>query len=191
MEEKEEKEEKWKWYLMLRDTNPEMVMAWLDEFSEMGPWSIGSNSILSQKADAIVSPANSYGNMDGGIDLAYRNYFGLGIQNRLQKLLSEKYDGFLPVGQAIIVPTLNERIPHMIVAPTMEKPSNVSKTNNAYLAMLAALKVVSDFNLKSNEHKQSPIYRILVPGLATGIGRMNVDVSAKQMRQAVNDSLNI
>jgi O-acetyl-ADP-ribose deacetylase (regulator of RNase III) len=185
----EEKEEKWKWYLMLRDTNPEMVMAWLDAFSEMGPWSIGSNSILSQKADAIVSPANSYGYMDGGIDLAYRNHFGLGLQNRLQKLLAEKYDGFLAVGQAIIISTLNERIPHMIVAPTMEKPSNVSKTNNAYLAMSAVLKVVTEFNLKSSEHTQSSIYRILVPGLATGIGRMDVDISAKQMKQAVSQAL--
>lgn len=127
--------------------------------------------------------------MDGGIDLAYRNHFGLGIQNRLQKLLAEKYDGFLAVGQAIILPTLNERIPHMIVAPTMEKPSNVSKTNNAYLAMSAALNAVSKFNLKSSELKQPLIYRILVPGLATGIGRMNVDLCAKQMKQAVSESL--
>ena len=177
------------WFLILRDTNPEMVMAWLDAFSDPGPWSIGSGHIVQSKADAIVSPANSYGFMDGGIDLMYRNHFGAGLQNRLQTYLKEHFNGFLPVGQAILIPTLKATIPHMIVAPTMERPMNVASTSNAYLALRAALHKVVEYNRYTVEHNQPPIHRILVPGLATGIGGMNVDTSARQMRKAVDEVL--
>lgn len=170
-------------FLMLRDRTPEMVIAWLEAFSDEGPWSIGGGDILHSKADAIVSPANSYGFMDGGIDLAYRNFFGLGLQNRLQAVIQRNFNGCLPVGQAIIIPTLKESIPHMVAAPTMERPHNVAKTDNAYIAMKAALQAVRDFNARSD----TPIQKILVPGLCTGIGRMDPFVSAKQMRRAFDE----
>src|SRR5687768_2153031 len=98
----------WPWYLMLRAIDPELVMAWMEVFPELGPWSIGNNSIIRQKADAVVSTANSYGFMDGGTDLVYRNHFALGIQTRLQHYLEQNYNGFLPVGEAIVIPTLND-----------------------------------------------------------------------------------
>lgn len=177
-------------FLLLRDVNPEMVMAWLQAFADDGPWSIGCTSIVAQRADAIVSPANSYGHMDGGIDLVYRNYFGLGLQNRLQRYLAAKHDGYLPVGKAVILPTLKEAIPHLVVAPTMERPMNVSQTNNAYLAMRAVMKAVFEFNQAVSERNETPIRRILVPGMCTGIGRMDVDSCARQMRQAVDECLN-
>lgn len=168
---------------MLRDTSPEVVLAWLESFSDEGPWSIGSGNILHSKADAIVSPANSYGFMDGGIDLAYRNFFGFGIQNRLQAVIKRDFDGCLPVGKAIVIPTLKESIPHMVAAPTMERPGNVAKSENAYIAMKAALEAVRLFN----ERSDTRIQKILVPGLCTGIGRMDPFMSARQMRKAYND----
>jgi O-acetyl-ADP-ribose deacetylase (regulator of RNase III) len=183
------KQFEWPWYLLLRDTNPDMVMAWLDRFADAGPWSIGSNNILRQKGDAIVSPANSYGYMDGGIDLAYRNHFGLGIQNRLQLYLKQVHGGCLPIGEAVIIQTMNDLIPLMIVAPTMERPTDVSRTENAYLAMRAVFCRVRAYNETARERGESPIHRILVPGLATGIGCMNVDESARQMRRATDEAL--
>jgi O-acetyl-ADP-ribose deacetylase (regulator of RNase III) len=179
----------WPWYLLLRDTNPDMVMAWLEVFSDAGPWSIGSNSILRQKGDAIVSPANSYGYMDGGIDLAYRNHFGLSIQIWLQRFLEHFHGGFLPVGQAVVIQTMNERIPLMIAAPTMERPTDVRQTQNAYLAMRAVLQCVRHHNAAARERGERLIHRILVPGLATGIGCMSLDESARQMRRAIDEAL--
>jgi len=170
-------------FLLLRDQSPEMVMAWLEAFSDDGPWSIGSGDILRTKADAIVSPANSYGYMDGGIDLAYRNLFGLGLQNRLHTVIQRDFNGCLPVGHAVVIPTLKESIPHMVAAPTMERPRNVANTENAYVAMKAALEAVQKFN----ERSTAPIQKILVPGLCTGIGRMDPFVSAKQMRRAFDE----
>jgi O-acetyl-ADP-ribose deacetylase (regulator of RNase III) len=182
-------ESTWPWYLLLRDINPDMVMAWLDVFSDPGPWSVGSNNILRQKGDAIVSPANSYGYMDGGIDLAYRNHFGLGIQNRLQRYLEHARNGFLPVGDAVVIQTNNDLNPLMIAAPTMERPSDVSQTENAYLAMRAVFRCVRDYNAAARERGERGVHRILVPGLATGIGCMSVDESARQMRRAADEAL--
>lgn len=179
----------WPFFLLLRDQNPDMVMAWLEAFGEPGPWSVGSNDILRQRADALVSPANSYGYMDGGIDLAYRNHFGVGLQNRLQLVIENKWGGYLPVGKAVIVPTFNDLIPHMIAAPTMERPRDVRDTENAYLALTAALRAVREFNGWAVENAEPPIRRILVPGLATGIGGMDVDTAARQMRRATDKTL--
>ena len=164
-------------------------MAWMDAFSEYGPWNVGSGNILRSKGDAIVSPANSYGYMDGRIDLAYRNHFGLGIQTLLQHLIEQNWNGMLPVGEAVIVPTKNEAIPHLIAAPTMERPKDVSTTENAYVAMVAALRVVKRYNAWAQSNEQGEIHRILVPGLCTGIGGMKVDTAARQMRRAVDEAL--
>jgi O-acetyl-ADP-ribose deacetylase (regulator of RNase III) len=166
-----------------------MVMAWLDAFADPGPWSLGSDNILRQQADAIVSPANSYGYMDGGIDLAYRTHFGIGLQNRLQRLIEARCNGCLPVGEALIVPTLNDRIPHLIAAPTMERPRDVSETENAYLATKAALRAVRQYNEWAAAQGELTIHRILVPGMATGIGRMRVETAAAQMRRAADEAL--
>jgi O-acetyl-ADP-ribose deacetylase (regulator of RNase III) len=184
-----EQQSEWPWYLVLRDRNPEMAMAWADVFVDEGPWSIGCDNILRLKADAIVSPANSYGYMDGGIDLAYRNHFGLAIQNRSQLYLKQSHNGFLPVGKAVLIPTMNDRIPLMIAAPTMERPTDVSGTDNAYIAMLAVLRRVAEHNTRALDRGERLIHRVLVPGLATGIGCMSFDESARQMHRAVTEIL--
>ncbi len=174
-------------YLVMRATNPEMVLAWMQYFSDPGPWSIGSGDLLREKGDAALSPANSYGHMDGGIDLAYRSLFGLGIQNRVQKVIGERFDGLLPVGKAIIVPTNHDRIPHLVVAPTMERPKNVADTDNARRAMRAALVEILRYNDYQRSKGDDLLHRVLVPGLCTGVGRMDPFDSARQMRQAVDE----
>jgi O-acetyl-ADP-ribose deacetylase (regulator of RNase III) len=185
----EEPENDWPFFLALRDSKTEMMMAWLDAFSDYGPWNVGSDNILRAKADAIVSPANSYGFMDGGIDMAYRNHFGLGIQIVLQQVIERDWNGMLPIGEAVIVPTKNEAIPHLIAAPTMERPTDVSTTENAYIAMVAALRAVKRYNTWAQDNDKAGIHRILAPGLCTGIGGMKVDTAARQMRRAVDEAL--
>jgi hypothetical protein len=43
---------------------------------------VHQQDILTRTADAILSPANSFGFMDGGIDLLYSNFFGWELQDR-------------------------------------------------------------------------------------------------------------
>jgi O-acetyl-ADP-ribose deacetylase (regulator of RNase III) len=44
--------------------------------------------IFEHMADVTVSPANSFGYMDGGIDLVYSNYFGWELEANSKTLLS-------------------------------------------------------------------------------------------------------
>ena len=55
--------------------------------------------------------------------------------------------------------------------------------------MRATLRKVREYNLHARENGEKPIHRILVPGLATGIGMMGVDTCARQMRRAVDEAL--
>uniref|UniRef100_A0A2C9L7N0 Macro domain-containing protein n=1 Tax=Biomphalaria glabrata TaxID=6526 RepID=A0A2C9L7N0_BIOGL len=84
----------------LRDINAELVVEWQHAFSEYGDSvKISQGDIFNDApaADAIVSPANSFGFMDGGIDWIYSKYFGWQMQNRLQNVIREDYHGELPV----------------------------------------------------------------------------------------------
>jgi len=128
----------------------------------------------SVSADGIVSPANSFGFMDGGIDYLYSEFFGWDLQKRLQEQIRYHYQGELPVGCALVVPTGKEQIPWLISAPTMRVPLLVNDTANAYLAFRAALQAAVSKGMKS----------IICPGLGTGVGRMPYDKCARQMRMA-------
>jgi O-acetyl-ADP-ribose deacetylase (regulator of RNase III) len=177
----------------LRDLGAPLVEAWRREFVDVPSVTISQGDIFSERAgpvgredpidihaDAIVSPANSFGFMDGGIDLVYTYQLGSGLQERLQELIAREHGGELPVGLAVIVPTGHPDIPWCVSAPTMRLPGDVSDTLNAYLAFRAALRAV----LAHNALGRTPIRSILSPGLGTAVGRMPVHRCARQMRIA-------
>jgi O-acetyl-ADP-ribose deacetylase (regulator of RNase III) len=175
-------------YFIFRDIDAEVVDALQDAFVD-APWcSIEQGDILDEKADAIVSPANSYGMMDGGIDLAYSLHFGWELQKHLQDEIGRSFDGFLPVGAAVVVPTNETRIPWLISAPTMETPQAIERTRNVFLAMRAVIKAAFLHNSKSTSTGATPIHDILIPGLGTGIGEMDPIEAAAQMWQAAVQS---
>lgn len=138
-----------------------------------------------QQADAIVSPANSFGYMDGGIDVALIGRFGASLETALRARINEKHYGELPVGQAILLPTTDAEIPFLIVAPTMRVPGDVSDTVNVYLAFRAALIAA----LAWNEGSDTAIRTLLVPGMGTGIGQVPPQRAARQMRFAYDTVL--
>src|SRR5262245_37218837 len=133
----------------------------------------------------MVSPANSFGIMDGGLDLAIRNALGAGIQADVQRMILERHHGEIPVGAAEIVANTNPRWPFLVVAPTMRVPEPVAQTLNAYLAFRAALLAVARHN---SDSAATPIRSLLVPGLATGIGAMEARRCAAQMRIAFDQA---
>lgn len=165
----------------LRDIDADVVSAWARYFKGIENVRISHGDIFDISADAIVSPANSFGYMDGGIDLVYLRRFGWELQTRLQTHLRDEHDGELPVGQATILETLDTTIPYLVSAPTMRVPTNVSNTINAYLAFRAAIRAVK---LRNREAPGAAIRTILCPGLCTAIGRMPPDLSARQMAAA-------
>ena len=164
----------------LRDIDPDVVSAWQKYFKGIPNVRISQGEIFESSADAIVSPANSFGYMDGGIDLVYLRRFGWELQTRLQTHLREDHDGELPVGQAIIIETFDAAIPYLVSAPTMRIPMDVSNTVNAYLAFRAAIRAIK----LHNRDMPQTIRTVLCPGLCTAIGRMPPDLSARQMAAA-------
>ncbi len=108
--------------LILRDRNEELVEQWQLHFKKFPEVEIGCGDIFDVPADTIVSPSNSFGFLNGGIDAVYTKRFGTQLQNHLQEHLQEFHSGFLPVGQAVHIPILcpNENYRNLISAPTME-----------------------------------------------------------------------
>ncbi len=164
----------------LCDTNEEVALALASQFQYSSGVRIIWGNALKIKTDAIVSPANSFGDMGGGIDKVIDDLYKGEAQKKVIKTIRNDYLGELPVGTALILPMSYRKLPYLIVAPTMRIPGNVSGTLNAYLAMRASLVAV----LKHNETCDKKIRDVVVPALCTGVGRMPFKESAQQMLKA-------
>jgi O-acetyl-ADP-ribose deacetylase (regulator of RNase III) len=161
--------------LCLVDRWEPLVDAWRDAFRESPEVSIAQADILEVAHTSIVSPANSYGYMNGGIDLAYRHFFGQRIEDTVQAKIKAVAGNYLPVGQAILVETGHERIPHLISAPTMFIPEPID-AEDCEVAMAAALKIALE-----NPLTCSTVY---CPGMGTGVGRVPPREAADAMARA-------
>jgi O-acetyl-ADP-ribose deacetylase (regulator of RNase III) len=146
----------------------------------------GNVKDLPRTNTTFVSPANSLGFMDGGIDYVYSRVMFSGVENAVQQKIAEigKKTAlgrpYLPIGQAIAVPTSTPTA-HLIAAPTMFLPHDVSKTQNAYASTLAALALHA---------KYAPETTLVLTSHCCGYGKMDEAESAKQMIQALHDFRN-
>ena len=167
--------------LYLIDSKPELCDKWSQVFSSYPEVEVLTGDYFQQSADAIVSPANSFGIMDGGIDLAIRNELGFQVETHIQEVILKKYHGEMPIGAAEIINTKHDKWGYMIAAPTMRIPENVAFTLNAYIAFRAILIAINSFN----ESKPNRTIKTLVcSGLGSGIGSMEPTKCAAQMRAA-------
>ncbi|WHI49671.1 macro domain-containing protein [Microbulbifer sp. MLAF003] len=167
--------------IYLIDRSKDLVEAWRQVFEGIDIFEVVEGDYFSISADAMVSPANSFGIMDGGLDLPIRNTLGFEVEERLQERIKSDFHGELPVGAAIIVPTSNDSWPYLIAAPTMRVPEDISTTLNAYHAFRAILNSVQMFNQSPNGCQ---INSIVCSGLGTGIGNLSVRRCAGHMRAA-------
>jgi O-acetyl-ADP-ribose deacetylase (regulator of RNase III) len=165
--------------LVLRALEPELVLAFTQSFGFCQGVTVGSGDLLRANVDAVVSPANGFGYLDGGIDLAYRNFFGLGLQRRLQDVIEKKWNGELPIGEAQLLSTGHPRISQIIFAPTMRMPSIIDDVSVVYQATTAALVCAMS--------AQTPITKLGFPGMGTGIGRVDPFDCCEQMKRAIRE----
>ena len=139
----------------------------------------------------MVSPANSFGFMDGGIDHLYSQHFGWGLQARLQALINGRHHGELLIGAAEIVETGSAVIPFCIAAPTMRVPMILRDTVNPYLAARAALLLIRHGIVPAGtfagERVADVVRAVGFPGLGTGVGQVGPDVCAHQVRTAIEE----
>lgn len=130
--------------------------------------------------DCLVSPANSFGLMDGGADAAIAKMFGPLFVREVQRRILVEYLGEQPVGTSVLVETGHPKHPYVAHTPTMRVPMPIAHTDNVYRAMWAMLLAV-------HAHNQSHTRRIdtvAVPGMGTGAGRVPFAEAARQMALA-------
>jgi len=145
--------------------------------------------LLPTRGRAFVSPANSIGYMDGGIDLAYSAMFP-GCQRRLQKRIAQLGittalgRPYLPVGSAVALPQDAARSTFLISAPTMFLPEDVSRTRNAYHCFTAALQVYARCVVPLSGGR---VNTLVCPALCCGYGLMDASESARQISAAFRD----
>jgi O-acetyl-ADP-ribose deacetylase (regulator of RNase III) len=166
--------------IILCDIYLPVVQAWEAYFTDIPGVEVVCDTIFGVEADALVSPANSFGRMDGGLDADIIEFLGEDVEIAVQQSIAQRHGGELVVGLAEVVPTGMVQFPYIVCAPTMRVPQNVSKTVNAYLAFRGALRAVREYNAWND----TPIRRLVVPGLCTANGFMPPLRAARQMRAA-------
>jgi len=114
--------------------------------------------------------------MDGGIDLAVRNMFGVQLQDSVQWVIAHRFNGLLPVGKCIIVPTHHRKFPNLIYAPTMVTPQSIPAENvyNCFKSILNS--VPDDYDID-----------IACCGLGSLTGKLPYKVVAETMLSAYVD----
>lgn len=177
------------WFnLILCDINTAMVEAWQRHWEPSPVVPVRYHTLPFQEVpeefDCIVSPANSFGLMDGGIDAHISNYFGgqSVFIPRVQKAILEEWGGQQPVGTSFIIATGRETGCRFLAhTPTMRLPEKVAGTDIAYRSMWSMLLAVRNHNRHNPTQK---ITSVLCSGLGTGVGRMSFEEAAKQMALA-------
>ena len=83
--------------IVLCAVQPHLAAAWRERIGAdlSNCVRVVEGDILSLDVLAVVSPANSYGFMDGGLDALYTRCFGPQLQQRLQRMIREQANGEL------------------------------------------------------------------------------------------------
>ncbi len=130
--------------------------------------------------EAIVSPANSFGLMDGGYDKAITDYFGEELMRDVQKVIISDWFGEQPVGTSITVPIYKRRIingigveshPILIHTPSMRTPEIITDSRVIYQCMRTTL----------IEAEKQEVNSIVIPAFGGLTGKVPCDVIAKMM----------
>lgn len=134
------------------------------------------------KIDAIVSPANSFGFMDGGIDKILLKMFPQ-IDTKIRAIINDnKYAltprgvPYLPIGMCISVPTGFVSCPLLLSVPTMFMPGSIIGSDNVYLAFKSILQNCGNKKMT-----------IACCGLGTLTGMLTPEASARQILRAYSE----
>ncbi|MGW6498604.1 macro domain-containing protein [Nonomuraea angiospora] len=164
--------------VVLVDVNAKVVQEWLAAFADTPEVEIHKGSIVSEQVDAWVSPTNSRGRMDGGVDAVIKRHLGAGIQLRVQRAIRDRFDGSMPVGSAVCVPSGATNPKFLISTPTMElSAQDVSETLNVAMACAAAFQAIH----MQNEKEPDSIKSVALVGMGAATGQVPPKVCANLM----------
>lgn len=165
--------------IFLLDCSPTMGMCWAKEFSDVInnvkviTGYLNKDFLNKYNIDTIVSPANSFGLMDGGYDKAISDTIGWDIIPKIQSALKEQWYGEQPIGTSLTVEHNGYKVIHV---PTMRIPSMTRETLIVYQAMRVTLIEAIKQGSKN----------IVIPAFCGGCGKVDETIIAYLMRKAYN-----
>jgi O-acetyl-ADP-ribose deacetylase (regulator of RNase III) len=186
--------------LHLVDPKSELCAEWEKEFATLPNVTITQGKFEQVETyECLINAGNSFGIMDGGVDLAIARFFPAAPTN-CQRYIVSHYAGEQPVGTSFITRTGNTAHPYIAHTPTMRVPENIAHTDNVYYAMRAALMAIKHWNGQPKNHydpgasvpRDGSGYRInnaLVMGLGTATGKVPYAKAAYQMALAYTSVL--
>lgn len=183
--------------LILSAISPDLFEAFKKHFAKFPQVEVVHKPFEQTEFDCVVSAANSFGLMDGGVDQCITDYFGIQMMKRVQEAVIKEYYGEQPVGTSMIIrgneELLIEKNKYVAHTPTMRIPMDINKTNYVYAAMKAMLIAVETHNKELHTHGASgwtKINTVVCPGLGTNAGRVPAEEAAKMMSLALHHFLN-
>jgi O-acetyl-ADP-ribose deacetylase (regulator of RNase III) len=132
---------------------------------------VEKKSLLDLKVDAIVNPANSKGEMGGGVAGAIKKQGGAQIEKEAMAQAP------IAIGEAILTTAGKLACKYVIHSPTMEKPAEKTTAEKVFRAAAAAIELAKKKGIKS----------LAFPGMGTGVGRLTPEASAKSMVDAIRN----
>jgi hypothetical protein len=88
--------------LILVDPNYALATAFQERFAYLPNVEVANCGFEQLNTyDCLVSPANSFGMMDGGVDAAITKFFGISLMERVQQKILDDYLGEQSVGTSL------------------------------------------------------------------------------------------
>lgn len=168
--------------LVLCAVEDDLVTAWEAVAGDHPGVRVHRGCILDVGADCVVSPANSYGWMRGGVDAVYAQAFPA-VEQSVRSAVLAFHGGELPVGEALIVPTGASTPAWLISSPTIREPGTrlPPDTVHPYLAARAAFRLWRGGVLEDGIPVRVAVGTLALPGLGTGIAGVAPATCARQV----------
>ncbi len=171
--------------LVLCAVEQPLARAWAAAAEGRSGVRVHQGSVLDVPVQAVVSPANSFGWMRGGIDAVYAEVFP-NIEQTVRSGVLAFHGGELPVGEALIVPTGVPMPAWLISAPTMRQPGETLPHDSVhpYLAARGVFRLWQSGLLDEGVPIREVVRSIGLPGLGTGTGGVAPETCARQVMAA-------
>lgn len=160
--------------IILYDIDIELCKEWEKIFKNNKNIEIKNTTFNDLEADYVITSGNSYGWMTSGINLAVRDYYGQKIQDYLQAHIISDYNGFLPVGDNILINTDDDKKRNLIYAPIMIMPTHISLSDVLYVF----LRILEDYGNEIGDNT------LACCGLGTSTGGISSYDCARMMKRA-------
>ena len=178
--------------IYLCDYNPAMCEAWkaalnetiyFHENIEVFQGSFHDFMKTHSEVEGIVSPANSYGLMDGGYDAAIAEWFGAETVEAVQAAVIKECFGEQPVGSCLIVPVPTSVACGQFIlhTPTMRVPSIIEDPEVVYHCTRSCIM----------EALKAELNTIVIPAFGGCCGKVNPKMIADYMERAFYSFSNV